>query len=95
MEDYRYKVVYIKERLSKFNEEYFNDMCSEDRHRLIEITGFIDKFLYNPYEIDLLNSSVVELNYLNSYNKVDKKRRYLFRANIVDIVRDLTNMLED
>ena len=95
MFDYRSKIVSIKEKLSSLNETYFEELCLADRQQIIEITEYCNSFLFSPEKIDLLDSMLIELNDLSSYNKVDKRRRYLFRATITDIVRHIKDILEE
>ena len=95
MLDYRHKIICIKEKLSSLNETYFEELCLSDRQLLIEIVEYCNKFLFNPSNLELLDSLWIELNYLHSYNKVNKKRRYLFRATITEITNSVKDLMEE
>lgn len=95
MLDYRNKIINIKEKLSGLNETYFDELCLADRQQLIEITEYCNQFLYTPNNLELLDSLWIELNYLDSYNKMSRERRHSFKSGIKEITTSVKEMMEE
>lgn len=88
------KLSEIKSDISRISNEYQEFMDLSDKRKFLDINSILDNFIFDTCNRDLANSLIIEANDIHNNNRVDKKRRFLFKSSFCSVIEKLKEVLE-